>query len=183
MTDQHKDNARLRTERTLKKVQDMRKSLVNQKEESATKFCKNLRYLMNCLYLKNKKDDDILQMQERVRIATQTNPITVIQTAGPYFYKYRNQLAKRDMNFFLSPETDFRNDVAEANRTNGGDIDVDSTPEVVQKMRETWSQYSSPERNVIMQKAVEMLGYVAQYTKADKTLVSLKSKLDASRKK
>ena len=44
-------------------------------------------------------------------------------------------------------------------------------------MRETWSQYSSPERNVILQKAVEMFGFVAKYTKADKSLKAVAAKI------
>ena len=178
---QKQEQDQIRENHNLRKMQGLKNKLQLEKEDAAKSFCQHLRYLMNCLYLKNKNDDNILQMQERVRIASTTNPITVIETAGPYFYKYRTQLARRNMDFFKVQ--DFTGDVEEAAKTSEAQVDVSNTPEVITTMRNTWDQFMPAEHNVILQKAIEMLGFVAGYTKADRALKTLKERQNAKNKK
>ena len=150
-------------EKSRKEIQKKRNEYRDIKSKAAEKFCSHLKYLINCLYVKNKRDDEVIQLRERLNIAARTNALLVIETAGPFFMQYRKEISGRNAEFFMN--ADFTGDIAKSTGNK-----VEETPEVVVKMRNTWSEYKQSEKEDILKKIAAMLKYVATFMKADKSL-------------
>jgi hypothetical protein len=160
----------IRVEHNRKAAQLSKKQLMEQLSESSQSFCSNLRFLINMLWLKNKGDEDICSLKSRVTMATNSNPMTIIEIAGPHFFKYRESLTARKINFFI--DQDFVNDVKEAQKVHDIKGDSSSAGEVIKIIKNTFKSFKEAEQTAIMNKAIDMLTAYSKYLIATKQLAA-----------
>jgi hypothetical protein len=158
----------IRSEHSLLKTQQNKRELMDILGKSSQDFCGHLKFLINTLWLKNQRDDDIIDLKRRVGIATSTNPMMIIKMAGPYFFKYRVSLSKRQADFFL--DKDFKDDVREVAVELEMTDEINTAHEVIKKVKKTWTSFNDPEKNILLTKAIEMLGFYAKFLMATKQL-------------
>ena len=138
---------------------------------SCQDFCSHLRFMVNTLWLKNQRDDDISDLKRRVGIATTSNPVTIIKLAGPYFFKYRESLSQRKVDFFLGK--DYKEEVEELATQQNISVELKSAGEVINKIKDTWKTFNEQEKHIILTKSVEMLSQYARFLTASKRLTEL----------
>lgn len=169
-----KPNENIRKDIMHRREQGNRKELKDTMETNAVQFCANLRFLMNNLCSKNPKDDDLIDLKRRLNLATTSNPRTIIEIAGPYFFKYRKSIASGNMDKFV--DGDYMDDVREAAQKNDIKGDVESVSDIIVKIKSTWKLFKPAEKQVTTTKIVEMLSFYAQYLMSQKKLKALKTK-------
>jgi hypothetical protein len=153
------------------KMQKSKQELMNELGKNSTEFCNNLKFLVNMLWNCNKDNGDITALKERLKIAARTNPITIIEIGGPQFFKYRESLRAKKLDFFL--DKDFSEDVEATKREHGISGDTSSATEVIQIIKTTFSTFKDNEKTIIVDKAYEMLQTYIRYLMAAKALKAL----------
>lgn len=168
---QHKTIEEVRASKAHSTFQLDKKQATDMYNTACQDFCSHLRYLVNTLWLKNQRDDDICDLKRRVGIATNSNPVTIIKLAGPYFFKYRESLSNRKVDFFLNK--DYKEEVEELATQQNISVELKSAGEVIAKIKDTWKSFNEQEKHIILTKSVEMLSQYARFLTASKRLIEL----------
>jgi len=136
------------------------------KDTAMKEYNQKITYLVNCIYMKRKRDDDIAQIKERISLLRTTDPIMLIERSGPLLVKYKDQILKGDVKFFM--DNDFQEDIDEQSSQHG---DTGHNPhELMLKIKETWGHFNPAEHNIIIQTVQIMLQKFAQYLFNDREL-------------
>lgn len=148
--------------------QQTRKTYIDVKDKAAADFCKHLNFMVRILKEKNPRDDDIEDLVRRVNLVTSASSTVVIETAGPYFFKYREKILARNPDFFMN--NDFSNDVKEVAQQHDVVDDINSAFEMIEKIKKSWKLYSMQEQQTLLMKNEEMLKCYARYLSSVKKL-------------
>lgn len=84
-------------------------------------FNKNLNKLVHIAYLCNRRDYEMLALQDKIKLVIRNTELEPIKSATPKFQKYRDQIESRDEDFFISGNFDEEisgQDVMEKNEVN-----------------------------------------------------------------
>lgn len=106
-------------------------------------------YLTKLLEKKNDYNPSIKELQNRVHLATTTDPFILIQEAGPYVFKYRDQIRRNDIEFFMASKPDdlIDGDVPE-------EIDAGN---IIELCKQNWNNLKDSEKSIIIDKVKSLL--------------------------
>lgn len=150
-----------------------RKLYLDQQEEVKKKFSDELGFMINCLWSRNKKDADILQIKDQYSVIRKENTTVIIEGAGPYIWKYREQISKSNVNFFLA--SDFKDELAVASASQIPEMtSFEDLPAILTKIKRTWHLFSPEEQEILKNKSKSLLSAYAGYISAGKELEKLK---------
>ena len=153
------------------KMQKSKKELMEELSKNSVEFCNTLKFLVNMLWNCNKDNGDITALKEKLKIAASSNPISIIEIGGPQFFKYRDSLREKKLDFFL--DKDFSEDVEATKREHGISGDTSSATEVITIIKTTFNSFNDNEKTIIVDKAYEMLKNYIRYLSAAKALKAL----------
>ena len=146
-----------------------RKGLEKTRDDAIKNFCSSLRKLTVNLYNKNKKDNDIHELKEKVKIATKDAPITVIQNAGAHIWGYRDIIRKGDLDQIITDNHD---------KTVKGEVsdeeELQKVNLLITKIKRTWRFFNESEKNEIKKLAKKLVESYASYLGVCKQLNALK---------
>jgi len=152
----------------LKRKREIRDSM----EKARRLFNSNLQKLIGLSCKKNQTDDHIQNIKEIFTAISATEPSLIITKAGPYIWKYKEELARRDEKFFI--ENTFEKDVA----TFYGDpipemsdtFTEDDVSDVMKSLKRTWHLLNKSEKTIVWNHGTELLRAYAQYLGCEKKL-------------
>lgn len=163
----------LRMDHNRANMQKTKRELIDMRGKACQDFCGHLRRLTNMLWSRNKDNDDINSIKRRLNIATNSNPMTIIEIAGPQFFAFRESLTARKIDFFI--ERDFEQDVYKVQKTHEIEGDSSSANEVINVIKSTFISFSEAEKTIILNTAIDMLSCYARYLVCTKKLNEQKS--------
>ena len=152
----------------IKQKREIRDSM----EKARRNFNSNLQKLISLACKKNSDNDKIQSIKEIFTGINATEPSLIIVNAGPYIWKYKEELARRDEKFFV--ENTFENDVAEFY---GDEVPEeqntfteDDVSQVMRGLKRTWHLLTKSEKNIVWQYGTGILRAYAQYLGCEKKL-------------
>ena len=106
--------------------------------EARKKFIGNLSKLFKFMLIKNRQDVILLDIKDKFIIARKEDPDLIIQKAGEYLFKYRKQIANKEVRFFLTEN--FKNDIEQIAEDEilPDDSGVEYIETVINTSRKTW---------------------------------------------
>jgi len=146
-----------------------RQDLINQRDEAAAQFIKNLEVLINIIKMKSRKDVDIEDIESNFIKAKQV-PDEFIQKIGPYVWEYRENIAKQDSNFILITNFD---DKIEHISAKAGNTDVDKIShfkQIIGKIRNIWRSTNDNEKAVLWRHLQNLNSYFASFVHIHKQI-------------
>jgi hypothetical protein len=151
----------------------LKKQYLDQQTSNQKIFIADLSFTVNAMFTKNKKDPDICKIKDGFSIVKNETPELVLKRAGPYLWKYRNQIGSRDDKFFLN--SDFKDDIASVSESGIPEMtEFSDFPAMIQKLKHTWHLFTVPEKTHLWEKIANMLSQYAGYLQAEKELEKLK---------
>jgi hypothetical protein len=126
------------------------------------RFNHTLKVVTRDLALRFPNDAVIFRAQRRVMTVIGVNPVFVIETAGPYLYKYRAQMYGNDEEFFLdnSYDTELKED--------GVQERVDMVSYIIPKAKECARGLAPAEKEEYKQMIISLLDDYIEYIAAIK---------------
>lgn len=155
-----------------------KQNLIKVQESSRVSFNKAILQLINIACNKNPKEEKLLKLKEIFAAIQAIDPLIVIINAGPYIWKYREPIAKRESDFFI--KNTFTEDVSEYYKEplEHQDFSADDVSNIMKSLKSIWQTLSVPEQTVIWTHAGGLLTSYAQYVSCEKQIrdISLKIK-------
>jgi len=147
--------------------------------QSRQMFNKYLFDLINIACTKNAADDQIQSIKEVFVTIKAAEPTVIITNAGPYIWKYRDQIAKKDARFFI--ENNFENDVAEFYNDPVPEMQdtfsQDEVGAILQSLKRTWHLLNKSEKEVIWRHTTNLLKTYAQYLGSQKKIIKINKEI------
>jgi hypothetical protein len=154
------------------KMKSSRQELLNNKDKSMKSFLSDISFIIEAVYSKNKTDSDMLEIRDKFAVARRENPSGLVEIAGPYIWKYREQIKNEQVNFFL--DRDFFEDIKEAKQTKGEEIvemtEFEDVPVIMDKVKKTWVMFQKPEQQTLIKKVQSMLQHYCRYISVSREL-------------
>ena len=142
--------------------------------------CKTYNARLNDLTLitveKNRSDDNVQIVRDTLRAAQAADATTVLIQTGPFVWKFREQISKRDEKFFIN--NTFQSEIQEGKKLiPKQDFNDDEITSLMQSLKRTYHLMTLPEREVIWRHVIDMLKAYAQYLGCDKKLLDLEKQI------
>jgi len=141
-------NARLQLERNIDTI--------------AKNFCAELTAVINAIYSKSSKDVDVMTLHDKFIVVKRENPKGLLEKTGPYLWKYREQIANENTEFFLN---------------NTFEDDITGSPEdfsvLLNKCKQIWHSLQLMEKSVIIKHIRVAVSAYAKYLSYSKELLQL----------
>jgi hypothetical protein len=147
--------------------------LTDTKEKSVVDFTSEMTFIVNAMFNKNKKDDDIIGIRDGYLIAKRENPECIIVQVGPYFWKYRDTISSGNLNPLLN--SDFRDDIS-AQGYMPEVSSYDQIQAVMSKVKRTWHLFTPVEQETMKKKFKFMVSCYATYLGACKQIQIISDK-------
>jgi len=156
------------------KLKEANRHSMNQAQKS---FVSNSTSLVNIGAEKNKTDMQIQEMRELYRVIMASEPNLIITNVGPYMWKYREQIKKRDEAFFIDNE--FSNELNEyySRESHTDQFDQNDINVLMNSIKKSWSTFTNPEKIVVWKHVNTMLMTYAQYLKCEREINNINSKI------
>jgi len=138
----------------------LKKQMIQIKDRSILEFTLDMTFIVNIIYNKNKKDTDIEEIRDGYLLAKNENPECIIINAGPYLWKYREQVSLDNFNELLN--NDFSTETSNSNSN--------KVQAILNKIKKTWHLFKPLEQDSIKKRLKTMLTYYATYLKSCKHL-------------
>ncbi len=142
-----------------------RKEIEAGKDEALRGFIEAFRFLIRVTYNKNVNDEDFAWYQNAYSIAAKSNPIIIIQKAGPPLWDLREKIENGDINYFLEASFD---DSFAKHRDKGVPDEMDHEKQLIKKLRVVFHLFSQPEKEEIRQKFIKAIKCFAEYVRFSK---------------
>lgn len=121
-----------------------------------SEFASGMGMILSLLLQKNPRDEDLRKYQEQFIVIQTQTPNYIIETAGPYIWKYREEILNDNVNYFLSK-----------NLIKDYKFEDESTMENAQyyidKIRMIWHIMTNEEKQLITNKFKHFLSLYASY--------------------
>lgn len=145
--------------------------------ESACKmYNAGLNQLTSIACHKAPNDDNVAKIRETLRAVLVADDTIVIIQSGPYIWKYREQIAKKDEHFFLlSTFNDDINNVISSNKAQNFTNNDIAT--VMTSIKSTYSSMTKPEQETIWTHVMNLLRSYAQYIGAERKLKEVEEEI------
>lgn len=158
-------------------------NLIQEKRECHThkdSACKTYNARLNDLTSiaveKNRSDDNVQIVRDTLRAAQAADATTVLIKTGPFVWKYREQISKRDENFFINNK--FQSEIDESKRlVTKQDFNDDEITSLMQSLKRTYHLMTMPEREVIWRHVIDMLKAYAQFLGCEKKLLEIEQEI------
>lgn len=161
-----------------------RKKIRKSMDDARRAFNKDMADLIKLACERNQANEDLKTIRSIFATIRAAEPTIIITNAGPYIWKYREQIAKKDANFFL--KNNFENDIADFYDDpvpdEQHDFTEDEVGEVLKSIKRTWHLLSAPEKGVIWTTAIGLLRSYAQYVQAERKVKDINKKINNLRK-
>lgn len=140
------------------------------KQKDTTKFINNLDSIIKAIFEKNKSDPDMIELMDKFSVVRKEDPILIISRTGPYLWKYKEEINKQNVDFFL--RNSFEEDIIQSQqKSQVAEIsELEDIPVLLNKAKITWQKFLEPEKQAIMKKIRGMLSNYSSYTSACKKL-------------
>jgi hypothetical protein len=119
-------------------------------QDSINNFNKSLSFLVNAIFSKNKKDNDILRLKDQLSVAQKVSSMTVIEKVGPYIYDHADIIQNKRVSALLNK--DFSGEMQTAYTKAGMVLDGDQKDQgmnLISICKKTWHTFSPQEQGVI----------------------------------
>lgn len=145
-------------------------------ERARQLFNSNLNQLTTIAVNKNPKEDSIAKIREILRAAQAADGTIIIVQAGPYVWKYRDQISKHDEKFFI--DNNFEEDIAEASKKiKNHDFSESEIAGIMQGLKQTYKFLTEPEKNVVWKHVTDLLRAYATYLGCEKKIMQIEEDL------
>lgn len=128
--------------------------------ETIRAFCRMIRELVVDFARRYPGDPAVDRIRKRVNAAIDLIPARVVEMAGQYLWKYREQIYARDDAFFLDP-ANFAGDIEEADRE-----DADLVNLAIPKIFSTWGESPKAEQDWYLDRAIDLTDMYLDYETA-----------------
>jgi hypothetical protein len=142
-----------------------RKDVLNMKESKMASFISNLNSVVDAVYQKNKKDNDMQAIKDKFDVVRKENPIGLVEMAGPYIWKYREKIKNENTSFFLN--NSFEEDIQKAREDSqlAEITEYEDVPVLLNKIKRTWHSFMPAEQQILIKKIQALLadyvGYIS----------------------
>jgi hypothetical protein len=147
-----------------------RKQLIEASDQAVKDFAEDLGYLVDAVLQKNRKDNLMSDMKNLFDLVRKENPIGLIEIAGPYIWKYRDNISKQNVGFFL--QNNFEEDIisAKKNKEIAEISNFEDIPMLLDQCKRTWHMFQKEEQQVLVKRVRNMLVKYATYVSATRTV-------------
>lgn len=149
-----------------------KEELQAEQDKQVKDFNAALAFMIRCVVDKNKKDEDIKDINDKFLAVKRENPSIVVIHGGPRVWKYREEIKKGEINFFL--DNNFEDDVEEVQKEVQDEIpeaaDTKKVMEIMTKIKLSWHRFNKEEQEEIMKRAKKLVKTYAAYLATDKQL-------------
>lgn len=147
-----------------------RESLLATRDKAVSNFANNMSKIIQAVKEKQKQNIDIIKIQDMFSVARRETPEMIVQMAGPYIWKYREQISTGNVDFFLA--NNFEEDIIEANgKKEIAEIsEFENTALLMQCAKRTWHMFIPAEKQNIIKLIKSLLQEYAKYISACKRL-------------
>jgi hypothetical protein len=150
-----------------------RRDIINMRDTSMSKFNADLTSIVNAVYSKNKKDDEIISIKDKLSIARKENPVGLIEIAGPHIWKYREQIERENISFFI--RNNFENDIIEASKEIAEITEFEKTSVLLDKAKSVWHMLLKEEQIHMIKLIKSLLQHYSTYLSASKKLKEIEN--------
>lgn len=147
-----------------------KKILQDSLEESKNVYCKTINDLMNIVARKFPADENIIIIKEKFKAALACDKRTVVIKSGPFIWKYRVEISKRNEEFFL--KQDFNNEIKQKSGFGTNELRT-----IIENLRNCWISLNIVEKNMLWNQLGKLLKYYAQYLGSEKKLRLINQKI------
>lgn len=153
-----------------KSVAQKRKSIMDMKDRAITGFIADLGSILDAVFDKNKKDVDVIAIMDKFNVVRRENPSGLVEMAGPYVWKYKDQIRTENTSFFLN--NNFEEDIEDAqSKAQVAEItDFEDIPVLLNKAKRTWHCFQPTEQQIIIKKMQSIIKQYATCLSADREL-------------
>ena len=137
-------------------------------------FCQDMTFIIDVVYGKNKKDNLLIDVRDKFVVIRKENPNGIVEVAGPYIWKYREQIKNKDANFFL--HNTFENDIINSQGGVAEITPIDDITVILNKCKLTWHTFQKIEQDTIMKHVQNLLRSYATYVSATKEIAKIDNK-------
>jgi hypothetical protein len=123
-------------------------------------FNRTLKRLTTTLASRYPTDAVISRMKKRLILSTSVTPLFLIDTVGPYLYKYRTQIYSEDEGFFIENEYG-----AELQRCSSAE-EASVSLYVIRKAKEAWLAAKAADRGFYIEIVKTLLDVYLEYLAA-----------------
>jgi len=158
-----------------KKPEIKKKDVINAREASVSEFAANLNVIITSIHQKNKRDDDMQAIKDKIDVVRKENPVGLIEMAGPYLWKYKEKIGSENVSFFLN--NSFEEDIEKAREESqlAEITEYEEIPALLNKVKRTWHSFTPPEQQIIVKRIKALLANYAKYLSASRTLKASES--------
>ena len=140
------------------------------KDKSVADFVRDMTFVVNAIVLKNKKDEHMTEIRDKYLVAKTETPDSILQYAGPYFWKYREAIRNGKMAEIIN--NDFTSEIADFNNSLKDDASFETINVIIDKIKRTWNFFSESEKIAMIAKFKNLLSSYSTYVMADKAITS-----------
>jgi hypothetical protein len=142
----------------------------------------SLNELTKIACFKNPTSDNLAKIRDALRAVQVGDDTMVIIQSGPFIWKYREQIAKKDDQFFL--DNTFKDDIEEAKKKSSDlgknkDFSDGEIATVMSGLKDTYTKLSGPERETVWRHVMDLLRSYAQYLGAERKLQEIEKEIRA----
>lgn len=120
-------------------------------------YNKNMKMLVTIMKSKLNNDKNVDAISNKIRCALQFDVLTLIRESGPYFIKYKDQIKKKDMEFFLNKDN-WEDDIGDADNS-----DAELSHDIINKIKNLWFDLNDKEKNALYDLTDKLLTDYSRY--------------------
>lgn len=152
-------------------------------EEAQKSYNKNLVSLTKVASAKSPGDELIAKINETLRGVLAIDETLIIVETGPYVWKYREPISKKDVKFFI--DNDFKSDVdgalagksGKTGKSGKSDFSSSEIANVMSSLKKTFQTMSAAEQQVVWTYTTTLLISYTQYLKAERDIKKIEEEL------
>jgi hypothetical protein len=158
----------------IKVKREMRESM----EVAQKDYNSNLTQLIRIAKTKNPQNLDLETIQTALSSVIKVDATLLIKETGHYIWKFRENISRRDENFFLTG--DFSEEINSGLGATNKDTKFtgDDVDRIMKSLRTTYRTMTKPEQDVVWKHTTSILVAYAQYLKAEKTIRKIESDIN-----
>jgi hypothetical protein len=132
-------------------------------EKNIGRFVNHFHLIITSVHGKNTKNEDFIALKDKFEVLKNANPSFIIEKAGPYIWKYKEQISGNNVAFFLN--SNFEDDIKEAQNENSiAEVSpYENIVMLMNQLKRTWHSFIPEEQNTIIKHTRAMLKYYAGY--------------------
>jgi hypothetical protein len=135
------------------------------------KFLRIIVQITNKLHAKNKRDGDLAELKEQIKIAVRDAPEDIFQEAGRYVWEYREDIRVGNVKKFLGMDY-----TTEVNKKTSDTEEAAQIQTLITKIKRTWRLLGDVEQKELIKDVQKLVAKYAQWQANKNQLKELKEK-------